>query len=133
MANDLSFTRTGNDPIGSIVSGSGVSPVQFVLRLTLSSNVFLGSLTSHLKKCKSKPGIPYGAASAISPMQALEIKRRTVGPNDVLLDVLYRGICRSHSHRSKGVQGRKFNNKHELGTILCADRSSSFDTRPRPL
>jgi uncharacterized zinc-type alcohol dehydrogenase-like protein len=39
-----------------------------------------------------------GATSATSPLGAMQIKRRGVGPNDVLLDVLYCGICHSDIH-----------------------------------
>ena len=40
----------------------------------------------------------WGASSATSPLGAMEIERRAVGPNDVLLDVLYCGICHSDIH-----------------------------------
>ena len=41
----------------------------------------------------------WGAASATSPMGAMEIQRRAVGPHDVLLAVLYCGICHSDIHQ----------------------------------
>src|SRR5206468_3779964 len=41
----------------------------------------------------------WGAGSATSPLGAMEIERRAVGPNDVLLDILYCGICHSDIHR----------------------------------
>jgi Aldo/keto reductase family/Alcohol dehydrogenase GroES-like domain len=40
----------------------------------------------------------WGASSATSPLGAMQIERRAVGPNDVLLDVLYCGICHSDIH-----------------------------------
>jgi uncharacterized zinc-type alcohol dehydrogenase-like protein len=40
----------------------------------------------------------YGATSATSPLGPMQIKRRAVGPHDVLLDVLYCGICHSDIH-----------------------------------
>ncbi len=43
----------------------------------------------------------YGAASASSPLAPMQIKRRAVGPNDVLLDVLYCGICHSDIHTAR--------------------------------
>ncbi len=41
----------------------------------------------------------YGATTAAAPLAALNIQRRPVGPHDVLLDVLYCGICHSDIHQ----------------------------------
>jgi uncharacterized zinc-type alcohol dehydrogenase-like protein len=41
----------------------------------------------------------YGATSATSPLGPLQIQRRALGPHDVLLDVLYCGICHSGIHQ----------------------------------
>ena len=43
----------------------------------------------------------YGTKSTTSPFQAMEIQRRAVGPNDVLLDILYCGICHSDIHQAR--------------------------------
>lgn len=43
----------------------------------------------------------YGNTSATGPLAPLQIKRRAVGPNDVLLDVLYCGICHSDIHQAR--------------------------------
>ncbi len=43
----------------------------------------------------------YGNTSATGPLGPLQIKRRAVGPNDVLLDVLYCGICHSDIHQAR--------------------------------
>ena len=40
----------------------------------------------------------YGAKSATSPLEPLQIERRAIGPNDLLLDVLYCSICHSDIH-----------------------------------
>src|SRR5436190_14182802 len=40
----------------------------------------------------------YGFASATSRMAPLQIERRALGPRDVLLDVLYAGVCHSDIH-----------------------------------
>jgi uncharacterized zinc-type alcohol dehydrogenase-like protein len=40
----------------------------------------------------------YGASSASSPLRPLQIERHANGPNDVLLYVLYCGICHSDIH-----------------------------------
>jgi uncharacterized zinc-type alcohol dehydrogenase-like protein len=43
----------------------------------------------------------YGNTSKTAPVGPLTIKRRPVGPNDVLIDVLYCGICHSDIHQVK--------------------------------
>jgi uncharacterized zinc-type alcohol dehydrogenase-like protein len=43
----------------------------------------------------------YGSTSATSRLEPLQIKRRAVGPHDVLLDVLYCGICHSDIHQAR--------------------------------
>lgn len=45
------------------------------------------------------PTRAYGAAKASEPLGRINIQRRTLGPNDVLLDVLYCGICHSDIHQ----------------------------------
>src|SRR4051812_14865489 len=41
----------------------------------------------------------YGNTKSDAPLGAMDIQRRAVGPNDVLLDVLYCGICHSDIHQ----------------------------------
>jgi uncharacterized zinc-type alcohol dehydrogenase-like protein len=43
----------------------------------------------------------YGANSATSPLGQMQIQRRAIAPNDVLLDVLYCGICHSDIHTAR--------------------------------
>ena len=47
----------------------------------------------------------YGATSATSPVGPLQIQRRAVGPHDVLLDVLYCGICHTDIHDVRNAWG----------------------------
>lgn len=47
----------------------------------------------------------YGATSATSPLRPLEIQRRAIGPRDVLLDVLYCGVCHSDIHIARSEWG----------------------------
>ncbi|RKH21546.1 NAD(P)-dependent alcohol dehydrogenase [Corallococcus sp. CA047B] len=47
-----------------------------------------------------------GAAEAKGPLKALTIQRRAMGPNDVLLDVLYCGICHSDIHVARSDRAR---------------------------
>ncbi|HET8563038.1 MAG TPA: NAD(P)-dependent alcohol dehydrogenase, partial [Candidatus Binatia bacterium] len=43
----------------------------------------------------------YGTSSASSPLQPMQIERRALGPHDVLLDVLYCGVCHSDIHQAR--------------------------------
>ena len=43
----------------------------------------------------------YGTNNATTPLAALQIERRAVGPHDVLIDVLYCGICHSDIHQAR--------------------------------
>lgn len=47
----------------------------------------------------------FGARSAKGPLEAMQIQRRAVGPHDVLIDVLYCGICHSDIHSVNGDWG----------------------------
>jgi len=48
------------------------------------------------------PTRAYGATKADAPLGPLRIERRAVGPRDVLLDILYCGICPSDIHAVRG-------------------------------
>ena len=45
------------------------------------------------------PTKAYGTTSATSPLKPMSIERRALGPRDVLLDVLYCGMCHSDIHQ----------------------------------
>jgi uncharacterized zinc-type alcohol dehydrogenase-like protein len=47
----------------------------------------------------------YAAPSADAPLEPTTITRRTVGPNDVLIDIKYAGICHSDIHTVNGDWG----------------------------
>jgi alcohol dehydrogenase (NADP+) len=47
----------------------------------------------------------FGATSTTSAMAPLSIRRRAVGPNDVLLETLYCGVCHSDIHTVRGEWG----------------------------
>ena len=48
----------------------------------------------------------YAAPSATEPLEPTTIERRAVGPNDVLIDSAYSGICHSDIHTVRGEWGR---------------------------
>ena len=53
-------------------------------------------------------GLPtraYAAASAGSPLAPFEFQRRAPGPKDVLLDVLFCGVCHSDLHQARDEWG----------------------------
>jgi uncharacterized zinc-type alcohol dehydrogenase-like protein len=43
----------------------------------------------------------YGTTSATRPIEPMQIQRRALGPNDVLIDVLYCGICHTDVHTAR--------------------------------
>lgn len=47
----------------------------------------------------------YGATSATAPLSPLVIERREPGPNDVLIEIAYAGICHSDIHTVRGEWG----------------------------
>jgi uncharacterized zinc-type alcohol dehydrogenase-like protein len=47
----------------------------------------------------------FGAISATDPLAPLTIERRDVGPNDVLIDIKFCGICHSDIHFARGEWG----------------------------
>jgi len=44
----------------------------------------------------------FGATSATSPLAATTIQRRTPGPTDIKIDILYCGVCHSDLHQTRG-------------------------------
>src|SRR2546428_6813263 len=47
----------------------------------------------------------YGAVRAGAPLGPLTIERREVGPRDVLVDILYCGVCHSDIHQARAEWG----------------------------
>ena len=47
----------------------------------------------------------YAAASAQSPLAPFSIERREPGPRDVLIDILYCGVCHSDVHQVRDEWG----------------------------
>ena len=47
------------------------------------------------------PTKAYGTTSTISPLKPMSIERRALWPHDVLLDVLYCGVCHSDIHQAR--------------------------------
>lgn len=47
----------------------------------------------------------YAAASATTPLRPFSIERREAGPHDVLIDILYCGVCHSDIHQARDEWG----------------------------
>jgi len=47
------------------------------------------------------PTVGYGTTSATSPLKPMNIERRALDSNDVLIDVMYCGVCHSDIHQSR--------------------------------
>lgn len=64
----------------------------------------------------------YAAHSPTTPLAPFEIERRAVGPNDVLIDILFCGVCHSDIHQVRGEWGNSIYPMvpgHEIvGTVI---------------
>ena len=49
----------------------------------------------------------YAAQTKASPIAPFEIRRREVGPHDVLIDIAYCGICHSDIHQVRDEWGAR--------------------------
>src|SRR3954467_5668320 len=47
----------------------------------------------------------YAAASPKAPLAPFSIERRPPGPNDILIDILYCGVCHSDIHQARDEWG----------------------------
>lgn len=47
----------------------------------------------------------YAAADAASPLAPFTIDRREPGPHDVVIDILYCGVCHSDIHQARDEWG----------------------------
>ena len=62
--------------------------------------------TAKIEEVEAMLEIPaYGAAFAKAPLAPLSIERRKPGPHDVLIDILYCGVCHSDIHQVRGDWG----------------------------
>ncbi|MFC4223019.1 NAD(P)-dependent alcohol dehydrogenase [Lysinibacter cavernae] len=64
----------------------------------------------------------YAAPSATEPLIATTIERRDVGPNDVLIDIKFAGICHSDIHTVRGEWGGQqfpLTPGHEIAGIVA--------------
>ena len=48
----------------------------------------------------------YAATSATTPLAPFTIERREPGPHDILIDILYCGVCHSDIHQARGEWGQ---------------------------
>jgi len=51
------------------------------------------------------PTLGYAARSPKSPLKPFQFKRRDPGPHDVLIDILYCGVCHSDIHQARNEWG----------------------------
>src|SRR5687767_6330204 len=79
-----------------ILAGAGIAAVPFLAGPAVGAAVGSSAAPAPTGPVETRA---YGAASKTSPVRPLAIKRRAVGPNDVLVDVHYCGICHSDIHQ----------------------------------
>src|SRR5688500_13645766 len=61
-----------------------------------------------MSEVKERPGIStpaYAGHSATAPLAPFTIERREPGPNEVLMDILYCGVCHSDIHNVRNEWG----------------------------
>lgn len=60
---------------------------------------------THLNTNNMIPAKGYAAHSAITPLTPFRFERREIGANDVLIDILYCGVCHSDIHQVRNEWG----------------------------
>jgi len=102
--NDMSDSRNDHD------NGPTMPGRRSVLKagVVLAAAPLVGGVASRAEAAAKPPvangpftARAYGNTSATGHLGPLQIKRRAIGPNDVLLDVLYCGICHSDIHQAR--------------------------------
>lgn len=79
-----------------LVAGLGLAAAPLLTHLATSAPA---EKTGRPVGTKAISARAYGAASATNPLEPMKIERRAAGSDDVLLDVLYCGICHSDIHQ----------------------------------
>jgi uncharacterized zinc-type alcohol dehydrogenase-like protein len=51
------------------------------------------------------PAVGWGTSSATRPLSPVRFKRRDLRPDDILIDILYAGVCHSDIHTARGDWG----------------------------
>jgi D-arabinose 1-dehydrogenase-like Zn-dependent alcohol dehydrogenase len=75
--------------------------------------------------------IGYAALQVNGPLVPWEFTRRAVGDNDVLIEILYAGICHSDIHQVKGEWGNSVFPMvpgHEIVRVSFCDRMQTVQT-----
>ncbi len=88
-----------------LVAGMGLAAAPLLSRMATGAPA---AQTAEPVGTKPISGRAYGTTSATSPLKPMQIERRAVGPNDVLLDVLYCGICHSDIHTARNEWASSF-------------------------
>lgn len=83
-----------------LATGTGIAASAFLTRQGL------GQTPSSVTADTPLGQIPFqvrawGSSSAIAAVEGIQVKRRALGPHDVLIDVLYCGVCHSDIHQAR--------------------------------
>ncbi len=87
---------------GFITAGLGLAAASLLPRAALGASAGQPAEPAGRKPVAVRA---WGAANATAPMREIQIERRALGPHDVLIDVLYCGICHSDIHTARGDWG----------------------------
>src|SRR4051812_26212003 len=87
-----------------LLSGAGLMAVPLVAGMAGEAHAQTGQAEQNVNIGPSRVRA-FAVTGASRPFSQIEIERRAVGPNDVLLDILYAGICHSDIHTVRGDWG----------------------------
>ena len=86
----------------ALKASAALMATPFLGGLALGAKLHEAAQTSPLVGDSPFPVQAYGAPNANAALGPFEIQRRAIGPNDLLLDVLYCGVCHSDIHAVRG-------------------------------
>jgi uncharacterized zinc-type alcohol dehydrogenase-like protein len=96
--NNLEHVDIARDRRKFLKMGAALSAAPLLAGLTADAQA--SSSDENIGK-GSYPARAYGATGVTSPLKPMNIHRRALGPRDVLLDVLYCGVCHSDIHQAR--------------------------------
>jgi uncharacterized zinc-type alcohol dehydrogenase-like protein len=93
--NDLGLTEIGHNRRNFLKTGAALAAAPLFAGLASNVHAASGDKSVGSGPYSTKA---YGTTDVTAPLKPMIIQRRALGPHDVLLDVLYCGICHSDIH-----------------------------------
>ncbi|MFL5193932.1 MAG: NAD(P)-dependent alcohol dehydrogenase [Microvirga sp.] len=98
------FGADGTSRRDLLLSGAGLMAAPLVAGMAGEAHAQTGQAEQNVNIGPSRVRA-FAVTGASRPFSQIEIERRAVGPNNVLLDILYAGICHSDIHTVRGDWG----------------------------